>query len=558
MLKVTFNEPYSIVDVPAGTSIMDAARKADIPLESPCNQTGVCGKCRVKISPDSLGGVTTPTDFILHPKAAEEGWVLACQTLVYQDIEILHTPGQAKKDAASVLDHGFSMAQELAPSLTKIFDPGEGRTRIFAGGQCIGTEPWDTTTFLYGIAVDIGTTTLVASLVDLSTGKEIDSVSAHNPQSRYAQDVLSRIKFAATPKELDILQTAFIDCLNEMVQDMCQKAGVYPDGIYEAVFSGNTCMLHLAAGISPVSLGRFPYTPQIEGNQSFLAKDLGLGLSPFASVYLPPVISAYVGADLTSGILGLMLHKMPGINLLVDIGTNGEIILSDNGRLTATSTAAGPALEGMNISCGMCAGPGAIERVRLSGDGRIEVATIGESAPQGLCGSGLVDLVAALIDQGVLEPSGRFARPGATGVHPDFFAALSINENHKLFNISSGVHLTQKDVRQVQLAKGAIQAGIEFLLKESGIAPEKVDRVLIAGAFGYHLSTEGLISLKLLPEAFRDKVEYVGNTSKTGAQTFLTNAGFRQEMADLVKEIHILELSGHPEFEQIFIRCLGF
>jgi len=537
---------------------MDAAREAGLPLESPCNQTGVCGKCRVRLSLDSLKGIETDKEFLLSGTAVENGWVLACQSRVYKDISILEIASPKRKDTGSVLNHGFCHARGFAPYITKTFEPENDQTLVFQGSRCVATEPFDTCKDVYGVAVDIGTTTLVASLVNLSTGEEIESALAHNPQSQYAQDVLSRIKFAATPKGLDTMQKVIINCLNKMIRQMAAKAGIDHGFIYEVVFSGNTCMLHLATGTSPITLGKFPYTPKIKGNQAFSARDLGLCMSPFAEVYLPPIISAYVGADLTSGILGLRLHKMEGTILLVDIGTNGEIILSDQGRLTATSTAAGPALEGMNISCGMCAGPGAIERVELSPDGQINLSVIGDSRPEGLCGSGLIDLVAALIDREVLEISGRFTRPGSAKIDPRLLASLSINEKHKAFEIASGVHLTQKDVRQVQLAKGAIRAGIDFLLQESNIAPEKVDRVLIAGAFGYHLSTAGLIGLKLLPMAFEDKVEYVGNTSKTGAQAFLTNQAFRQEMTERVKNIHVVELSSHPDFEQTFIRCLGF
>ncbi|WP_300455095.1 ASKHA domain-containing protein [Desulfobacula sp.] len=559
MPNVTFKNLYTTIKVPVGTSIMDAARMADLPIESPCNQTGVCGKCRVKLSHGANNHILTPEDTVLHPTAVSQGWVLACQTRILKDIEIDRLPNiHTVKDPASVLDHGHCDAKGFAPAISKKFDPKKNLTEIFTGHDCIGTEPGDTREHIFGMAVDIGTTTLVASLIDLKTSREKGSVSALNPQANFAQDVLSRIKFADTQKGLQTLQNAFVTCLNQMVGTVCNKTGIQPNNIYESVFSGNTCMLHLACGVSPVSLGRYPYTPEITGNQTLKAADIGLELATFARVYLPPVISAYVGADLTSGILGLMLHKRSGISLLVDIGTNGEIILAENGRLMATSTAAGPALEGMNISCGMVAGPGAIERVSLSDTGHISLSTIADGEPQGLCGSGLIDLVAELVRHGVLLPTGRLAAPDAKEMDPHLLAALSENSKSRQFNVSKNVHLTQKDVRQVQLAKGAIQAGIAFLLKETGISPEQVDQVLIAGAFGYHLSADGLIRIKLLPEVFKNKVSYVGNTSKTGAQAFLTNTAFREEMDHLVKTVQVVELSGHPEFEQTFIRCLGF
>lgn len=539
-------------------TILEAARLGGIAFESPCNRNGTCGKCRVRLSPESLERVTFSQSPAQSPAADARGWVLACQTLIKGSITVSHIPQRLSQDSATVLDHGLCRARGLAPFIGKTFDRNRNQTLVLAGEECIGVEPGDTRAFLYGAAVDIGTTTLVVSLVDLATGEEAGSAATHNPQGQYARDVLSRITYASAPQGLKLMQEVLVRRLNEMIRELAAKAGIDPASIYEIVLSGNTCMLHLAAGVDPVTLGRYPYAPAMHGNRSLQAGDLGLQLSRFARVYIPPFVSAYVGADLTAGILALQLHKLEGITLLVDIGTNGEIILADNGRLAATSTAAGPALEGMNISCGMCAGPGAVEKVDLSAESAIQLATIGGGTPQGLCGSGLIDLVAMLATQGVLEPSGRFARLNGAQAHPDFRKALNADDTCKAFEFAPGLRLTQKDVRQVQLAKGAIRAGIDFLLAEFKTPAEAVDRVYIAGAFGFHLSTASLLRLKLLPPEFRDKVEYVGNTSKTGAQAFLTNADFRGEIAERVEGIQNLELSGHPGFERLFVRSLGF
>jgi len=318
-------------------------------------------------------------------------------------------------------------------------------------------------------------------------------------------------------------------------------------------------MLHLATGTDPKSLGRYPYTPLITGNLHLEAGDLGLHVSPFARVYMPPILSSFVGADITSGILSLQLHKQSGISLFVDIGTNGEIVLAENGKMTATSTAAGPALEGMNISCGMCAGPGAVESVTSNPgnpNGDISFRTIADKPARGLCGSGLIDLIATLIDLGVIESNGRFASPDALA--PNLAKHLVQSNGKMAFALTPEVLLSQKDIRQVQLAKGAIQAGIDFLMTHTGVGTAQVDRVLIAGAFGYHLATDSLLTLKILPSAFADKIDYVGNTSKTGGHTFLTNALCREEMAAVSREINILELSNQPDFERLFVRCLSF
>jgi uncharacterized 2Fe-2S/4Fe-4S cluster protein (DUF4445 family) len=555
MPKVFFMQSQQEAEVPLGSTILEAVRKAGLAIDSPCNQTGVCGKCRVLLSPQSLINITSPKQSILPPELQANGWTLACHTTIHGDIEIVEIP-DAKKDSGTVLQHGHRSNLAHAPLLFKQFIEKSNSTLIFAGQECLGKEARDTSRKLFGVAVDIGTTTLVTSLIDLLSGEELASVSEHNPQSRYAQDVLSRISFAKTGEGLQTMQHTLMDMLNTMLTRLADQAGIEVKSIYELVFSGNTCMLHLATGNDPKSLGRYPYTPLITGNQHLGASDLGLQVSPFARVYLPPILSSFVGADITSGILSLQLHKQSGISLFVDIGTNGEIVLAENGRLTATSTAAGPALEGMNIGCGMCAGPGAVESVTSNPDGGISFRTIADKPSRGLCGSGLIDLIATLIDLGVIESNGRFASPDTLA--PGLAKHL-VQSNGKLaFALTPDVLLSQKDIRQVQLAKGAIQAGIDFLMTYTGVGTAQVDRVLIAGAFGYHLATDSLLTLKILPSAFADKIDYVGNTSKTGGQTFLTNALCREEMAAVAREINILELSNQPDFERLFVRCLGF
>lgn len=555
MPYVYFSQTERRISVPCGATVLEAVRKAGLALDSPCNQTGVCGKCRVRLSLESLPAVSMQEQGAIPPEKLAEGWVLACHATVSGDIAVVEIPDQSR-DGSSVLQHGHSTALPVQPALRKEYDALSNQTLIYAGGSCIGRESGDTRERLYGAAIDIGTTTVVASLVDLRTGKELAAVSAHNPQSGYAQDVLSRISFARHEEGLQTLRTVLTIAVNSMLEELCRQFVISTEELYEIVFSGNTCMLHLAAGISPVSLGQYPYTPRICGHQSIAATGLGLAASPFATVYLPPILSAFVGADITSGILSLQMHRRAGISLLIDIGTNGEIVLAENGRLTATSTAAGPALEGMNISCGMCAGPGAVDRVSAGEDHTLQYRTIGNSPAKGFCGSGLIDLVATLIREGVIEESGRFTKPEKL---PATLAnRLSRQSGSLAFHLTPDVVLSQKDIRQVQLAKGAIRAGIDQLLSFTGISSPRVDRVMIAGAFGFHLATESLVTLKIFPQEFADRVDYVGNTSKTGAQGFLISEPCRQEMADMARQVQIVELSGQPDFERHFVRCLAF
>jgi uncharacterized 2Fe-2S/4Fe-4S cluster protein (DUF4445 family) len=537
-MKVTvsfINESKAIV-VEEGSSILEAARRAGVTIESPCNGTGVCGKCRVKLD----GGDT----------------VLACETLATGNLRVLTMEGARK--ALSIVETGYSFDVTSDNFIIKEYDTATGRTAVFGGGALLGTEEGDTREECYGLVVDIGTTTLVVSLVDLATGKELDSASALNPQAVHAQDVLSRMKLASEEGGLHLLHSELIAEINRMIAAMTQKKSALPERIYETIFSGNTCMLHLASGVNPSSMGKFPYTPAIRGDTHIKAREHGLGVANFALVYLPPFVSAYVGADITSGILASQLHERKGTFLFIDIGTNGEMVISQDGRLAATSTAAGPAFEGMNITYGMRAGIGAIEHFAVEDDGRISLKTIGDAPAVGICGSGLMDIVGELVAVGVIDRNGRLRKPEEAGPFHSLGERLIVQDGKTAFRVSDEVILTQKDIRQVQLAKGAVRTGVEFLLKSQNLQARDVDKVLIAGSFGYHLRARSLVNLGLLPADFEGKIEFLGNTSKSGGHAFLLNKTYRKQMTELVKRVEVVELSNYKDFDKVFVKCLGF
>jgi uncharacterized 2Fe-2S/4Fe-4S cluster protein (DUF4445 family) len=544
-------EPHVAV-APEGTTLLEAARRSGVLIESPCNGAGTCGKCKVRV--DAAGSLRQTGPRRLPEEEEALGWTLSCHAEVWGDATVGIPAG--KREGLKILSHGVAVDVGLSPFIRKAFDPDGRNTIVFAGKEELGREPGDTTAALYGVVVDIGTTTLVTSLVNLLTGEEIGSESALNPQALHAQDVLSRIKLGSGPEGLAQLQGEVVGAINEMIGSIEERTGVPRGRIYEAVFSGNTTMLHLAAGVDPKSLGKYPYTPAWSGDHQVRAADIGLCISEFGNVYLPPILSAYVGADITSGVLATRLHREEGVTLFVDIGTNGEMVLAVDGRLTATSTAAGPAFEGMNITCGMRASEGAVEAFQAEGEG-LSIRTIGDATPVGLCGSGLVDLVGELAAHGVVDRNGRFAKP-AEPMPPALRERLVLREEKPVFQVAGPVYLTQKDVRQVQLAKGAVRAGIDLLLKAEGLGAAAVDRVLIAGSFGYHLRTRSLVNLGLLPEVFIDRVEFVGNTSKTGGHAFLIHEQSRKELDRLAREVKILELANDPEFEKTFIAALAF
>ncbi|WP_378953569.1 ASKHA domain-containing protein [Pelosinus sp. sgz500959] len=539
MGKITFHyaKQTTSIDVYADETLLSAAKRAGLMIDSPCNGNGTCGKCKVKVS---------------VPGKPQE-IVLACNTDVQNDavVEIIECQDNGN---LQIKHDGLASTVEIDARIHKEYSRERDVTRVYRNGQLIVEERGNTERESYGLAIDIGTTTLVVALVNLLTGQELATVGALNPQSRLAQDVLSRVRYASKEEGLLEMNQLLIEELNQMIGQITTDAQISSERIYELVFSGNTCMLHLATNTNPVTLGKYPYTPIVRGGNSLSAKELGFYLADGAQVYLPPIISAYVGGDITSGILVARLAEREGTSLFIDIGTNGEIVLATNGKLVATSTAAGPAFEGMNISFGMRAAPGAVEGFELTSEGQSIVKTIADQVPVGICGSGLLDIVAAMVKKKIISKNGKFNKE----ITEPFSPFVTEINGKKVFNVAEGVFLSQPDIRQVQLAKGAIRGGIEALLAYQGLVGAQVDRVLIAGSFGYHLNPESLIEIGLLPEAFRGKIEFLGNTSKSGGQELLINKTSRLEIKQIVEEIAVLELATIDNFDRLFVKYLEF
>ena len=548
MAEVKFVSENKTVDVEAGTTVLEAARLAGMVIDSPCNGSGTCGKCRVFISGTDNRNWKETKHCHLTQAEHSRGIVISCQCMVYGDVEVQFV--QKGNEKLKILSQGMETDIDVAPRITKTYDAVNDETTVYSEKTALFVEPKNTVADKYGVAIDIGTTTLVASLINLNDGCELAVASGLNPQARYAQDVLSRIKLGSQPEGLNTLHGELIRELNRLIADVADSAHISVSSIYEAIFSGNTTMLHLSTHTDPASLGKYPYRPVIRGNLYFEAASIGLAIANNGAVYVPPVMSAYVGADITSGILVTGLTHQNGTTLFVDIGTNGEMVLAVNGVLTATSTAAGPAFEGMNISCGMRAGSGAVESVVIN-DGNITLETIGDIVPSGICGSGLLDAVGELSAHGYIDKNGRFITKG----NDDKFR---IQDEKAVFCLAENVYLSQKDIRQVQLAKAAVRAGIETMLTTNGIRANQVDSVLIAGSFGYHLRATSLFNIGLLPRDFEGRVKFVGNTSKSGARAFLVNNPVRDEAAKWVKSVRVIELADDPQFEKTFIGALSF
>lgn len=555
MIRLSFEEANVAVLVPKGTSVLEAARKAGVLIESPCNGALICGKCRVRIAPEDLPKLRCDGVHRLSQGLRQAGWVLACGAYALGDVRV-SVPGRAE-GKMRIGRQGQTFDGELGPAVHKVYDPLDNQTRVCIGDREIGREPGDTRQRLYGAAVDIGTTTLVASLLDLYTGAEIGTAAALNPQSLHAQDVLGRIRLGSEPAGLELMHSLIAGSVTELLSGLCLANQVGMRDIYEVVYCGNTAMLHLAAGLDPAPLGRFPYRSAIAQGHHRAARECRLPVSPFGQIYFPPIISAFVGADITAGLLAAKLDEAGPPTLFVDIGTNGEMVLACGDRLYAASTAAGPAFEGMNITSGMRATRGAVDRCHIAQDGTLRFSTIDEAPAEGICGSGLIDLTAELVRVGLIGPRGNLQR-----TLPDTLGGLREHlrerEGKAVFSLGGSVILTTGDIRQVQLAKGAIRTGIELLLRHAGVEAANLKRIYIAGSFGYHLSPQSLFELGLLPRECTGRISFLGNTAHSGAQQLLLAATRRRELDSLSARVKGVELASSPDFEREFVQRLGF
>jgi len=590
-------EKYEFVQ---GTSLLKIIQEKGIGMESPCTGTGTCGKCKIKILKGEINQLKEEEAFYLTKEEIKQGIRLACfvkpegdlTVELLEDKNIKHkilTEGYMPSISINPMIHKKtykltkpSLEEELSYEeileqvlqqkiqtnnyellklLPEAFAQGEF-TAVYLGSGVIGIEAGNTMKETYGIAVDIGTTTVVAALVDLINGEEIASASEINPQTEYGLDVLSRIAFVQNdPKGLGLLHRGIINCVNSLIMQLCNKNSIAADSIYEITIAANTTMMHLLLGVNTNSIGKAPYTPVFKRAQSISAVALGINISTFGRVYCMPAVSSYIGGDITAGILVSRLQETNKNVLFIDIGTNGEIVLSKSGQLSSCSCAAGPALEGMNISCGMRAAEGAIEGIKIHED-KISLKVIDDKIPVGICGSGILECISEISRVGLIEKTGRIKKKEGVKESKPGLEHLIIEENGKRkIHITIGakeIYITQKDIRQVQLAKGAISSGFYALLDLMQMDMLDLQEVIIAGQFGKHLNVDSLIGVGIIPEALRNKITYVGNSSKSGAVMCLLSQQAREDIEKLAKAVNYFELSTMEGYEKLFTKCLSF
>ncbi len=607
--KVTFQPQGRAVSALEGTTILEAAAGAGLVIDTPCGGAGTCGKCRIRITQ----GASEPSEAgrnILAEKELADGWRLACQSRVRNDL-VVHVP----TGSLFGRDHQIGSVSavggpaEVRPTIRKVYVelaaptledprpdllrleaktgpftvnvamlrhvPGQLRkheykgTAVLSDHQLIDFEAGDTTASCFGVAADIGTTTMVVSLLDLCSGEELATAARMNPQVSFGDDVLSRIHHSTScPHCLEELREAMCNQLGEMIRALCDETGINARSIYQATFAGNTTMQHLLCGVDPAPLGAVPFAPAYGRGMILSARDMGIPINAHATSYVFPVIGGFVGGDTVAGMLTTRVDELEEPVLMVDIGTNGEIVLVHNGQIQAASTAAGPAFEGARISCGMRGARGAIEKVLLDED--VHLGVIGDTAPMGICGSGLIDLVAELLRVGIVSSAGRLhpaeelpselppaladrLRTG-TGGEPAFI--LTEPDGNRL---RKPLSITQRDIRELQLGCGAIRAGISILLRKAGLGAADLKTVLIAGGFGGFVRRDKAQRIGLLPrDVDHQRIHYVGNVSLAGARWTLLSLEARKHGEQLARRTQHVELSVDTDFQMEFAEAMIF
>ena len=603
-MTITFLPSGIQTEISSDETLLAAARRAGVSIDASCGGAVKCGKCKVRISKGSASPLTDAERGLLSPIELELGFRLACCTMAESDLELIvddRHSGSTRKKSMAKLPDGFVFSPAvtlrtvtvpradmehqtdalnrlrtaldlptLMPAvgtlsdLQKALDAKRGKvTAVLRGSELIALLGGEETA-CYGVAFDIGTTTVVGTLWDLRDGTALASAARTNDQGVFGADVISRIQFSMAQEEnLELLQKKVLFTLESILTELCLTAEISPRSIYDVTVVGNTTMSHLFLGVSPKPLSRTPFAPVFTEAQTLPASTLTLPVHPRAAVHLLPNIAGHVGSDITAMMLAAGIDRLRGNHVAIDIGTNGEVVAVCDGRMVCCSTAAGPAFEGACIRSGMRAAAGALERVDVV-DGDISIAVIDDSAPLGLCGSGLIDAIAALLECGALSPSGRLLTWEEAADLPPAIAARMVEEGGApaflLAESASGtpILLTQQDIREVQLAKGAILAGIQTLLQELGISEDKLDSVLLAGAFGNYIRRESALAIGLLPAVSTEKIVPIGNAAGAGASMALLSLDERKRATELAIAAHHVELSMNEVFQEFYISAMHF
>ena len=526
--NITFEPDGRRISIHEGATLLEAAGKAGVILNTVCGGKGICKKCLVSLQP---GGEQ----------------VSACQYHIQSDITVT-IPAASRFFAQRILTHGIETQTEVQPDIYKKY------LDIATAGKA------------FGVAVDIGTTTVVARLIDMTNGRPLVTCADLNPQARFGDDVVSRIAYGHAEEKLAELHKIIIDCLNELITRLCEQGSVESDQIYEMCVVGNTTMGHIFLKLPIKQLGQAPHEAFSLDAHDSSAEQMQLHINPAGNIHTVENIAGFVGADTTAVALATGMDSAEEVTLAVDIGTNGELVLAAGDKLYAASCAAGPAFEGARIACGSRAVEGAIEAV-VANEDDIDLDVIGGGPARSICGSGLIDAVAVLLALDIIESSGRFANLTTLKgkLSPAIVSRIIEQGGQPAFVLAPAeqaggqeVVLTQEDIRQVQLAKAAIRAGTRLLQKKVGLADSDIKQIFLAGAFGNYIRKESALRIGLLPDVLPERIHFVGNAAASGAQMILTSSRLRELARELARKIEYVEIAHEKEFGDVFADCMLF
>lgn len=606
-VALRFEPSGTAVRVPPGVTVFDAASWNGIAIDSTCGGHGTCRKCRVRVT-DGDVPISASDTRAFGPDELRDGWRLACRAQAQTDL-VVDVPQLVMRPKAATVGVGRQVI--LRPALQKRYVeldepsladqrtdlerlrdaiddlelrveagvlrrlPGVLRqsrfrvTAVIVDDLLVDVEPGDTTDRLHAIAFDLGTTTVVATLLDVGTGTPVAVSSMVNRQQPFGADIISRISATTLdPTALRRLRELACETLQELAGEVCEEGGVDPSEVYEVALAGNATMTELALGIDPQPVGVAPFIMASRVYPDMPASELGLTLNPRARATVFPALGPYVGGDIVAGLLATGMTRDQRLRLFIDVGTNCEIALGSAERVVCTAAPAGPAFEAAQIRCGMRAADGAVEVVRISGDA-LELGVIGDVEPVGICGSGLVDAVAELVRAGLLERSGRFALAERTEeiapslvrrfvTHPDGERVFVLHWRGEEGDLESAVYLSQSDLRELQFAKASIAAGWKLLVEELGVNESQIEQVLLAGSFGSYLSPASAMRIGLVPRLALPRIVSAGNVAGEGAKMALLSIQERHAAAAMLDEVTYVELSDHPDFNVRFVDQLAF
>ncbi len=523
---ISFKPDGRHISIHSGATLTEAAGKAGIILNTFCGGIGTCKKCLIKLEP-----------------SGQE--VLACQYRIKSDLTVT-IPGDSRFFEHKYLAHGIETEIDGAADIYEKYLDISSSDKIF------------------GIAVDIGTTSVVAKLINMIDGQCLATEATLNPQSKYGDDVISRIAYAHNEDKLSELHRVITDCINELAIKLCHKTGVNAHLVYEMCVVGNTTMNHIFLELPVSQLGQAPYKAFSLESHDLPAWKLNIAMNPAGKIHTVENIAGFVGSDTTAVALAVDIDSAEEMTLVVDIGTNGELVLGTKDKLYAASCAAGPAMEGARITCGSRAAEGAIEAVVIN-EGDIDLEVIGNCPARSICGSGLIDAVAVMLELGIIDLTGRFVEPANLKgkVSPTIFSRICEQHDEPAFILSDSgntdkIFLRQKDIRETQLAKAAIRAGIKLLQNKIGLEDDDIGRILLAGAFGNYIRKESALRIGLLPGVPLERIVFVGNAASSGARMTLVSQQYRDKARDLANKIEYIEIANEPKFQDVFADSILF